>query len=363
MRSLRLAVLGAFAFPAPLGSQRFAAGQAVALRTAGADVELITWPVRGFALRGLDPRRPAADVALARALAAAHRARRFDAVLAHNAEAALVALALRGRFRLPVLYVAHTLWAEELPTWLPEALAATARRLGGALDVTLVARADGVQVLTETAERALAPAVRGPLALLPPGHAPEPAPGPAEIAAVAAHHDLTPEGYALYAGNLDRYQEVAVLDAAAACAPGLPLVVATHAARAARFSHLRVIEAASVEELRALVHGAALTLLPRRIAGGFPMKLLDAMEAGRAIVARRGVAGALAHDESAWLLAPQAGPAEFAAAIRRLAADPGLRARLGAGARRVLASAHAWPPLAEQTLAWVRMAIEGTASR
>jgi glycosyltransferase involved in cell wall biosynthesis len=363
MRSVRLALLGAFAFPAPLGSQRFAAEQAQALRAAGAEVELLAYAARGFALRGLDPRKPAADVALARTLAAAHRAHRFDAVLAHNAEAALVALALRARLRLPVLYVAHTLWAEELPTWLPAALAAPARRLGAALDAALARRADAVQVLSEAAEHALAPVARGPLALLPPGHAPEPAPEPAEVAAAAARHGLAPEGYALYAGNLDRYQEVALLDAAAARGPGLPLVVVTHAAPALRLSHLRVIEAATVQEVRALVQGAALTPLPRRSRGGFPMKLLDAMAAGRAIVARRGVAGALVHAESAWLLADDAGPDELAAAIRALAADAALRARLGAGASRVLAARHAWPPLAEATLAWVRAAIENAASR
>ena len=56
---MRLAALGAFPFPAPLGSQRFAAEQADALRAAGAEVELLAYgpgPVRR-----LDPRKLADD--------------------------------------------------------------------------------------------------------------------------------------------------------------------------------------------------------------------------------------------------------------------------------------------------------------
>src|SRR3990172_8207122 len=90
MQSLRLALVGAFAFPAPLGSQRFFAEQADALRTAGAEGERFTYAAAGPPLRGFDRRKLSADRALARALLTAHRARAFDAVLAHNAEATLI---------------------------------------------------------------------------------------------------------------------------------------------------------------------------------------------------------------------------------------------------------------------------------
>jgi glycosyltransferase involved in cell wall biosynthesis len=358
MEPVRLVSLGAFRFPAPLGSQRFAAEQAEALRAAGAEVELLAYGP-GAAGR-LDPRKLAADRALAARLAAAHRARRFDAVLAHNAEAALLALALRGRLRLPVVYVAHTLWAEEAGAWAP---LPGIGLLGAALDRALARAADGVLALTESARRTLAPLARGPVALVPPGHTPEPPPAPADVAAACLRHGLAPDGFALYAGNLDRYQDLDVLDAAAAREPGLPLVAVTHDARAARFRRLRVIAAGSVEEARRLTAGAAVALLPRRRAGGFPIKLLHYLAAGRAIVLRESLAGTLVHGESAWLVADDARPYAFAAALRRLAADPALRERLGAGARRVLAAQHAWPPLAERTLALVRTAVEAAASR
>jgi glycosyltransferase involved in cell wall biosynthesis len=217
-------------------------------------------------------------------------------------------------------------------------------------------------VLTETARRTLAASARGPIACIAPGHTLEPPPAPAEVGAACARHGIAPEGFALYAGNLDRYQDLAVLDAAVAREPGLSLVAVTHDARAARFRHLRAIEVGTIEEARLLTYGAAVAVLPRRHAGGFPLKLLHYMEAGRTIVARAGMAGALVHDESAWLLRDSAGPEHFAAAIRRLAEDRPLRDRLGAGARRALATHHAWPARAAETLALVRTAL-GARSR
>jgi glycosyltransferase involved in cell wall biosynthesis len=185
----------------------------------------------------------------------------------------------------------------------------------------------------------------------------------ADVAAACARHGLAVEGYALYAGNLDRYQALDVLDDAAARDPGLPLAAVTHEVRAPRFQRLRVIATPSVEEARLLVHGAAVALLPRRLAGGFPIKLLHYLAAGRAVVLRERLAGALVHGESAWLVADDAGPFVWAEALRRLAGDAALRARLGAGGRSALATAHAWPPLAERTLALVRDALARATGR
>jgi glycosyltransferase involved in cell wall biosynthesis len=264
-----------------------------------------------------------------------------------------------------VIYVAHTLWAEEAETWLPQlpGLIPLARHAGRRLDLALSRAADAVLVLSAAAQAALAPAARGPLELIPPGYRPEAAPSAGEIAAACQRRGLAPDGFALYAGNLDRYQDLALLDAAAARAPQLPVVVATHDTGPAHFERLRVIVVDGVEEARRLLHGAALAVLPRRRAGGFAIKLLHYMAAGRAIVASASVAGSLVHDESAWLLPAAATADDFAAALRGLTADPSLRARLGAGARRALEAQHAWPPLAERTLALVRAAIEPARSR
>jgi glycosyltransferase involved in cell wall biosynthesis len=186
--------------------------------------------------------------------------------------------------------------------------------------------------------------------VIPPGRDAAIAPAPAEIARTCAGFGLEPGRFVLYSGNLDAYQELADLAEAARRLAPLPVVVATHAERGAAPAPLRVLRLAR-QKPAALTFGAAVAVLPRRIPGGFPIKLLNYMEAGRAIVAHAPVADVLEHGDSAWLLAPGATPADLAAAIGALARDPARAGRLGRGARAALETRFAWPPLARRTLA------------
>ncbi len=294
-----------------------------------------------------------ADPALALLLARAHRRQPFDAVLAHNAEAALAALAVRRILRRPVVYVVHTLLGEELECYAPPSLARAATALGTRVDRALATRADGVLVLCEAAAARLAPFARGPLCVIPPGLEPRPPPAQQDCERACARAGVRPGGFALYAGNLDRYQDLDELERAARAVPELPLLVATHEAPPSSRSALRFVRVADAAEARALLFAAALAVLPRRRPGGFPIKLLNYMEAARPIVAHHEVADGLEHAVSAWLIAADAGPDALAAALRGLSADPALAARLGAQARALLAQRHAWPALAQRTLSLV----------
>ena len=206
--SPRLAVLGAFAFPYPQGSQLYLAGQVQALAHAGADPAILCYgsglgeaptgierisPAPGLAPRalgsGLHWAKPAADLALlATATRSARRARRagqpFQFLLAHNAEAALIALAGRRSFGAPVVYVAHTLWQQELSAYLPRPWKARAEAMGARLDRFLARRADGIIALAEETRSALGEVARHPVALIPPGLEAGPAPGAERIAEV-----------------------------------------------------------------------------------------------------------------------------------------------------------------------------------
>ena len=372
--SLRLALVGAFPFPLAQGSQRYLADQAHALGDAGARVTVVCygrgdgrstdgldlvraprWATPRRLASGLSARKPIADLELTLALLRAHRRERFDAVLAHNAEAALAGFSARAAGGPPVIYVAHTLFENELSSHLPERagpvkLSSSWERLGAVLDRRCARHADAVLVLTEAAQRALAPHTRGPLACVPPGRRAEPHPDVLEIDEICRRERLEPGGYVVYAGNLDRYQGLDVLDAAAAALPDVPCVAVTHAMGSGGFRALRPIRVASAKDARALVFGASLAVVPRRVAGGFPLKVLDAMEAGLAIVGHAASLGGLRHDESAWCLPADAEPDQWAAAVATLHSDPHLRARLGRGARAVLERDHAWPRLADQTL-------------
>ncbi|HET8650607.1 MAG TPA: glycosyltransferase family 4 protein [Gemmatimonadales bacterium] len=87
-------------------------------------------------------------------------------------------------------------------------------------------------------------------------------------------------------------------------------------------------------DVRPLYDLLDLVLLPSRMEG-FSQSLLEAMALGRPVIAS-GATGNLEMitPESDGLLVPPADPAAWAAAIERLIADPALRERLGAAARR-----------------------------
>jgi glycosyltransferase involved in cell wall biosynthesis len=351
---VRIAQVGAFPFPFPQGSQVFFAESARSLAAAGAQPTLVCYdagdgepprdlplvrsrPAPRRLLSGPSLGKPIADAALAAALVAAHRRERFDAVVAHNAEAALAALAARPWMRRPIVYVAHTVLANELATYTPRWATALAA-LGARIDAFVARRVDAVVALSRAGAAALDRCARGPVVRIPPALAPAPPPTAAAVAQACARRDLAPGRYALYAGNLDGYQELATLAAAAARA-SVPIAVATHADAAAP-RPLRTLRRAGAEETRLLTHGAAVTLLARRARGGFPIKLLNYMEAARPTIAYASIADPLVHGESGWLLADDATPAAWADAIERVVADPACAARLGAAARRVLERDH-----------------------
>jgi glycosyltransferase involved in cell wall biosynthesis len=372
---VRIAIVGAFPFPLPQGSQVYCAEQAGGLRAAGAEVELLVYGSGAGALpaaardlpivraphwlsprtlgSGPDVAKPFADLALAATLVRAHRRRRFDCVLAHNAEAALAALAARPLLRRPVVYMVHTLWRHELASYAPAPLARRLEgplaRVGAGLDALLARRCDAIVALGPAAERALSPHARGPITVIAPALAPGPDPTPDSVAAACARYGLEAGRFALYAGNLDGYQELALL-VDVARRTRAPIVVVTHAAGAPP-APLRTARVTDATEARLLTYGAGVAVLPRRAPGGFPVKLLNYLEARRAVVARHGVAEGLAHDASAWLLDDDAPPGAWAGAIDALLADPARAVRLGAAGRAVLELSHDPDAAARRTLA------------
>jgi glycosyltransferase involved in cell wall biosynthesis len=92
-----------------------------------------------------------------------------------------------------------------------------------------------------------------------------------------------------------------------------------------------------------------------------PIKVFEYMAMGRAIVASRlgQIAEILEHEVDA-LLVPAGEPKALADAIDRLAADPELRRRLGAAARRKVVERFTWKLNVERALASL---VEGAAAR
>lgn len=99
-----------------------------------------------------------------------------------------------------------------------------------------------------------------------------------------------------------------------------------------------------VEDVRPYLASATVCMMPLRIARGVQNKILEAMAAGRAVVATpEVVAGLRVADGEHALIGRNA--RELANAALKVIEDEGLRMRLGAQARRFVEEDHDWTPL------------------
>ena len=169
---------------------------------------------------------------------------------------------------------------------------------------------------------------------------PGPAAGPDEIAAVRARHGL-PERYFLYVGALEPRKGPDLLVAAHGLADVVPLVLAGEGRLAAELQGrgVHVLGRISREDKAALYAGALAVVLPSWSEGyGYPP--LEGYAHGTpAIVSDLPALRETAGDGA--LYVPPGDVAALAGALRDLAADDGLRARLAAGGRAALA-ARSW---------------------
>jgi glycosyltransferase involved in cell wall biosynthesis len=412
----RLLLIGAFPYPLAQGSQVYLQEQAQALRAAGDEITLLTYGQRrapaasepstteapattGRALDGLEhrtaplwtvPRRtasgpgwgkPLADLGLAMtlrdALASKSGAARYDAVLTHNAEACVIALGVRQIVRqaraIPIVYCAHTLLGAELPTYLnprykrinrnssrvPGALWGRLwARLGEGADRWLARHADAWIALTHSTERVMRRHSIAPGELIrPPMVDPETESSGWEPELPLASGALEPGSYFLYSGNLDSYQDLALLRATAerlaATGDSLRIVVATHDTRARRRAALgpgiEIRRVESAAEAQALLAGARASLLTRRTVGGFPIKLVNSLALGIPPIALRAREWGLEHGRNAWIGSLQDPVGSLCKGIRLLSRDDELARRLSRGARALYLAEHDPQTVAERT--------------
>ncbi len=297
----------------------------------------------------------ARDLGLVRALWRLGRELRPDLVCAHHVEACAAALVAGVR---PLVFVAHTALAPELPTYLSASMrpfvAPFCARAGDALDTALARRADAVMAVSPVLAERLAATSGVPVR---PVAVPWAAPPPLDAGERArARAALGFDGgveIVLYAGNLDGYQGLACMLAAlssvAVRRPALRLLVATASdARALRLalgaaglaSRTRIVSLED-EVDRRLVHAAAdVALVPRGAEGGVPIKLLDALARGVSVVAQRRATAGMAVGDVAFVCDDDDAMALGAALEVALDARPSAHARAARGRARI-ADVHA----------------------
>jgi glycosyltransferase involved in cell wall biosynthesis len=341
---MRVALVIAGPYPALRGSQVLVQQLAAGLRARGHAVFLLTHGPRAGGAPRPGLRRVLRDLVLAGRLWGVVRRERIDVIHAHNYEAALAGLVVGRATGRPVVYHGHNAMGEELPTYAHGRIGRwVAARVGRLLDAHVPRRADFCIAVSEELGgmlRRRGVADEGLSCIAP-------VRDPFEVDA-----GLVPEGregLVCYAGNLDGYQNIAFLlrtfARVRARVPHARLVLVTHGE--GDIGDLRgaagvdVVQTTSYAEVRVRLAMASVAVCPRVERSGFPMKLLNYMAAGKAIVASAGSAKGLI-DGVTGRIVPDGDEEEFADAVIGLLGDPVERARLGDTARRVVVDPGAW---------------------
>lgn len=347
---MRVALVMAGPYPALRGSQVLVRHLAHGLEARGHAVHVVTFGGR-LALRP-EPclARVALDVALVGRLWRVVRRQRVDVLHAHNYEGAIAGLVVARLTGRPLVYHGHSALAQELPLYATGPRARwLLQRLGGLLDAEIPRRADFCIAVTDELGATLRAAgvTADGLACIPPTGIPH------EIGGAPAIDAGAPP-LVCYAGNLDGYQNLNFLlgtfARVRAAMPHARLVLVTHGDAHRRAASLEaaglgigveIVRAQSYDEVRRRLDAAAVAVCPRTERSGFPMKLLNYMAAGKAIVASAGSAKGLA-DGVTGRVVPDGDEAAFAAAVVALLRDGGERSRLGHAARRSVENPEAW---------------------
>jgi glycosyltransferase involved in cell wall biosynthesis len=292
------------------------------------------------------------------------RSQSFDVIHAHHYEGLLVAAAARLGRRIPIVYDAHTLLMNELPSYPLGLPYGVKRAISIGLDRLLPALADHTVCVSQVIhDRLITHARIDPKKVSVMANGVEfehfdPAPYAADT---RADHKRV-----IFTGNLAAYQGVDLLLKAFALVvarvPAARLVIGTDsslepyeglAAKLGIRDRIDIIPSPSFAELPRLIAGADVAVNPRVDCDGIPVKLLNYMATGRAVVSFDSSAPGVVHGQTGWL-ARSGNISALAEGIVTLLNDTELAARLGAAARQYVANNSRWSIVAERCEALYR---------
>jgi glycosyltransferase involved in cell wall biosynthesis len=278
--------------------------------------------------------RPLLDAAMVITVRRAVRKFKPDVVHAHNYEGLAVAIAARAP---NLVYHAHNLMAEELPHYIPGT-----GLLGRFAD----------HVLPRMATRVIVPHAKLADWMLAHGHSARniyTIPPPIQLPDIAPNHKGSP-GIAsvLYIGNRDRYQNLGFLRRVAhrlhAEHPEINFMAGTPdgISPGAPFVGHRMD---SYESMCGLLARDVVVACPRVSWSGYPIKLLNAMAAERAIVASEACAFPV-RDKWNGMIVRDGDEKAFADTLLQVASDAKLRYSLGVFGRITIGTMHDPPHVA-----------------
>jgi glycosyltransferase involved in cell wall biosynthesis len=277
---------------------------------------------------------------------------------AHHYEGLLVARLAQLWRHQPLVYDAHTLLESELPFYglgLPKQVK---RCLGRWLDRLLPKQAAHITTVTE--------AIRCKLI-----HSAKIAPEQVTMVSNGVEWEqfaTAPEGQSrarhgektlVFSGNLASYQRIDLLLKAFREVLNKRPDVRLHVISDSPFDEYETLVnslgiqenidllRSDFEDLPQLLAAADVALNPRTECDGIPLKLLNYMAAGKAIVSFEGSAKGLKHRETG-LVVENENTSGFSGAILYLLENPSLAQNLGTNARQRVMSEHTWEQTAEK---------------
>lgn len=381
---MRIAIVAACPFPLARGTPVRIQRMAEALADADHDVHVVTYhlgsgPVASAvtvhriadvpSYRKLSPgptygKLLKVDPPLARLLRSLLRTQSFDVIHAHHYEGLLVSAIARRGLRIPLVYDAHTLLMSELPFYslgLPQGVK---RALGRSLDRWIPKLADHTVCVTETIrDKLVQDAGFDPkrISVITNGVEYEhfdPAPYPSSARADAKT--------VIFTGNLAEYQGIDhLLEAfrqALERVGGARLTIASDssftpyeslAAELGIRESIDIVASPTFAQLPGLLAASDVAVNPRVDCDGVPVKLLNYMASGRAVVSYESSAPGVVHGQTGWL-ARSGDVSALADGIVTLLENRELANRLGRDARRYVAENCRWPIVAERCAATYR---------
>ena len=338
----RILVVAACPYPAPQGSQAFIRESIKQYKSSGHHVELCAYGYglgenpkditihRGgnipFAKRtaaGPSWAKPLQDWRLLAKLKRVLRENDFDVIDAHNYEGLMIALA--SGFR-PIVYHAHNAMADELPYY--RGFSRFGKGIGEALDERLPHLADIViaphdHLKTYLIDKGCA---KDQIKAITPSINPKP---------FIHKKEYGDEPVVLYAGNLDGYQNVALLESTMRSVqekkPGTRCVVATNTVK--KLTYAEVVPIADMAALVEVLKLDAIFLCPRISWSGYPIKLLNAMAAGLPVVACKSSGYPVRHNQTGFVVDDEAVD-QFRDRTLELLEDVALRKKFGTAGKR-----------------------------
>lgn len=383
----RIAMVAACPFPANHGTPGAIRELSLALDRLGHEVHLVTYPFGDdLMVSGLNVHRVAGkvpkdrkitigpsygrlvyDALLVPKLVEVIKRHRIEVIHAHNYEGAIAGAMAKWATGVPLVYNGINSMADELPSYDFFQSANLARWVGKALDRFVPSTGDAMIVLSDEL-RAYLESLGLPkekLVVIPPGVTARDFEG-GDAASIRKRHGLA-DGVpiVMYTGALESFQGVDSLVRAMMRViehhpsavlmivnniPNQPMRVRLQ--RIARQlgieANMIIVESVPLAELPHYLAAADVAVVPRPACPGFPIKLLNYMAAGKAIVSFEGSAKCLCHGYNGYV-SKNGDETDMAEGIRLLLDDPELRATLGSRARRSLDGVYDWDTLARAT--------------